>query len=303
MALAALDWWALQFDGEDHDLKLDALCIFIELIRGHSDLEALRFLDEAYDAWFWTNCVPDPSDAAAALNPLPLQDVAQWLGQLRGRVDHARAAVSEETLPLETRWRAAVVDVIRDDASPQWRDPIVCIPKCRHQAWPSTQETALHDGRNRLLVVLESPAENALFERDFDPWLCERARANGEDANLRDLPRPVALRALPMRDWRAVLSRLDDCVSNATVRLDFLPENDWDPCIVDKATWRDCPFGPHREKGAHGRKKGPADRRGRIWDWDDATHRNHWDVQHENQRDQRYMNVRPDGTITRHYGD
>jgi hypothetical protein len=106
-----------------------------------------------------------------------------------------------------------------------------------------------------------------------------------------------------MHEWRQRLAPLRDAVDASVIRLDFIPSEHWNPLAVGKGQWRDCPFGSHKEKVVPriGRKKGPEDRRGRVWAWDTAHH-NHWDVQHEHPLDDRRMNVTPDGTITRRYG-
>ena len=49
-----------------------------------------------------------------------------------------------------------------------------------------------------------------------------------------------------------------------------------------------------------GREERSPDRKGRIWDWDEAEH-THWDVQHQDAKNHDYMNVGTDGIIKKGY--
>lgn len=319
MTLAAIDPWTLNFDGSDHDLRLEALERFFELVDEHPDLHVLRFIDANYDDWFWTNSAnyagTDPSPLS---NPLPLQDLTGWLGRLRfPGASPPQGAVAEQP-PGRQRWLMEVASAIQSDDNHTWRDPIVFVPKCRKGEWPVVAgETLLSrdlldqaaPSVRRVLVLIDDPAGNSLFVRDFDPWQSERARQPSEEPIPRDLPRPPDCVKRAMHEWAAILISSIDAISPEVDHLAFIPPQHWDPCAVGKEEWRTYPFGQHGEKHVSGlgKKTGPTDRRGRVWSWDEAHQKagghSHWDVQHENPNDNRRMNVRADGLITRRYGD
>jgi len=296
MTLAAIDPWVVDFNAVDDAERCDALEDFLVLVKEHPELEPLRFIDST----FWNRIYEWLEDPAARGRTIPIHDFNRLLGPLCCDDD-----AETGTGAGGDRWNREVDRAIRSDDSGEWRDPIVVVPQSQRDRWPDGHEITLGGRADRLLVVLEEPTSNVHFERDFDPWLCERARQSGDDRCARDLPRPVVTADRAMSEWVALLADVDDAVAGkTTTHLVFVAPEGWDPEHVGKRQWRDCPFGPHSEKRtAKGIKKGPRDRRGRIWDWDDGTHRNHWDVQHENERVDERMNVRPDGLITRHYGD
>lgn len=303
MALAAIDPWAADFeslDGND-DLRLEALEQFCELVDNHPDLVPLRFIDGSfwvrYSELYARLLVEDPR---AAERLFPVHGCARVLRSLQCDSPNA-----EERTSLTMSWLLEVCAAIRPDDGRDWRDPVVFVPRVRQGVWLIQDgEIAIEPkGVRRLVVTLETPEDNPLYRRDFDPWLCEQARQTNEDRASRDLPRPIACEGLPMARWEPALRAHLDQVGPEETHLAFLPAHDWRAEDVNKQDWRQCPFGPHVEKivPRRGRKSGPADRRGRIWAWDDATHRTHWDVQHESAHDSRYMNVRPDGLIADHY--
>ena len=322
VTLAALDPWILEFEQDDYDTyqsRIEALESFVGLVDKHPDLDVLRFVDADY----WT-AVDDllerqveerlPREAY----PVDRQGLWPWISRFCCH-DVAQVAPPPPvvhpglTQPAARRWSVEVAAAIQHDNGAHWRDPIVFIPRCREQAWkitdneidlaPSDPPTFGVNSVRRVVVYIDDPAANPLFVLDFDPWTHERSRsASDRRGGLRDLPRPSDCVGLPMRDWAPRLQGVRDTVDSNTEQLDFLPQKNWKPCAVGKEQWRSFPFGPHKEKSTKkGPKKGPEDRRGRIWSWDE-THCTHWDVQHEDEKLDERMNVRPDGLITRHYG-
>jgi hypothetical protein len=301
VTLAALDPWVVQFerrDGDD-DRRFEALECFEALIANHPELEPLRFVDGSF--WIryseFVERMEAQSPQIAATELPPLQDYGRVLSVVQCHDDKSNFYHS-----AAHRWLGEIWDALRPDHSPDWRDPIFVVPRCRESRWPSGELHIEPSNVDRLVVTLETPEENPLFVRDFDPWQCERVRKVVEDLVHRDLPRPAACEG-SMKEWAAGLSLVSCGVTSTSTRLDFVPPDGWDPCAVPKTQWRDCPFGPHQKKviSRVGVKKGPQDRQGRIWDWD-VAHHTHWDVQHESPHDDRRMNVRPDGVISRHYG-
>ena len=306
MALAAIDPWAVDFerlDGDD-DLREEALERFQRIVDEHPDLDTLGFVDGS----FWRRYCElayrlIEEDPRTAAQMFPLHDCSRLLARLQCDSDPA-----EDRGSVTMSWLMEVCRVIRPDDDPDWRDPVIFIPRDRQGRWPTTagELAIVPKGVCRLVVPLEAPDDNALFVRDFDPWQCERARQTADDHGNRDLPRPAACAGVGMDQWGPLLHDVSDNVDASMTHLAFVPPRGWSPQEVVKADWRECPFGNHVEKivPGGGRKKGPADRRERVWEWDtDPRHRNHWDVQHESPHDARYMNIFPNGAITKHYAE
>jgi hypothetical protein len=298
--LVAVDPWVVDFEGtgKDADLRVQALQGMRDLLdREEScNLRLLPFIDAAY--WALDRTYPPPWQPL-----LPYIDAMCCEDE---RSDAPRAEVSIGLPPTPRRWLLAVQDALGEDSSPDWRNPIFLIPQARRHLWPAGEEVPVAGGGSlRVIAVLEDPESNALFTSDMDPWCCERARSvekDGEVHTVRDLPRPSLLRGARMEEWQRLLGGADDSSTSTGEHLDFVPAREWTPHTIDKPSWRHCPFGEHGKKmlGGGVQKKGPRDRRGRTWAWDDAHH-THWDVQHEDSGNRDYMNVSTSGLIKKGY--
>lgn len=284
---AVLDHWVVDFSGlDDFYIKQQALMAFIEHIESQAHhLRVLPFLNAQY----WQDIYSRLADSQHQY-PVRLSDLD---------LGHETTVAELQDLPLEDCWGECVRRVLDADDAPCWRDPVVFAPRCRVVGqWSGEHEIELKAGVFRVLVDLDEPSANPHYLADFDPWKCERSRGGAGDVCVRDLPRPPACENTGLHEWNARLAELSDATNGTHVY--FVPESGWEPTSIIKDTWRRHPFGERCSKDVERRgvKSGPRDRRGRIWDWDD-THNTHWDVQHESEHDHSYMNVRPDGLITK----
>jgi hypothetical protein len=305
---AALDPWIAE--GLDNDpagelQRLEALSVFFdEVCREWPDLEVVPMLD--YQS-FWAPIftAAEPRSRIWAMD----QRVQTWLHKLTVTYDASPPAPNSLSFepppagPLSARWLDAFETSFRPDEPTLWRDPILFIPPQRAAKWTTESEIAVTSARgtgHRVVAHIKSPEKNRrgceLFERDLDPWLYHCATPDALDIHLRRLPRPKCSSGVRRAELQDVLAgaREDGC--HETDHVFFMPSRDWDPETVGKGDWRTRPFGAHRGKDtARGRKTGPADAVGRIWDWDDV-HKSHWDVQDEDPDEMAsYMNVLPDG--------
>lgn len=287
---ALLDHWVVDL-GELTDFhdKLHAFMRFTAHLKScKHQLRALPFLNESY----WLEVYSRAQDSERGTYMALISDLG---------IEDGTSNPEVQGLSLEDSWRLCARHVLRSDDTAGWRDPVVFAPASRLQYLSSDgQEIEIAEGAKRVLVNLDDLDSNPLYLTDFDPWKCERSRGGDQDKCARDLPRPPACDGATMDAWSGVLGDTSDALTDNTTHLYFIPSQGWEPESVTKDDWRRHPFGARCSKDIAGKgtKSGPKDRRGRIWDWDDA-HGTHWDVQHESSHDIRYMNVRPDGVITK----
>lgn len=313
MVWAAADPWLCRFGDPVADFdRENALRILFEEVNAIPDVEVLPFLGDE----FWEGFSQQSEDAKKDL--CRRRGLMEWLGRLTVRHpppnDAHTVAIAPSPDDLVPAWLAAVTSVFVPDDPDRWRDPVVLVPARRRPEWTVADEVALSlasgQADDRVLATIEMLHEHPSFDSDLDPWLCEDTPGRRNvDRVARRLPRPPELVRQPLRRWREIIDGLPDHGFSADgTRLFFIPPPKWFPATVPKALWHGDrrPFGAHGHKSTkRGPKSGPRDAYGRVWSWDASLrHRTHWDVEHEDEHKlDKYMNVRPDGLITKHYDD
>jgi hypothetical protein len=218
------------------------------------------------------------------------------------------AEISDTPCPdLPTDWRNALHYQARDSSAPNWRRPYIVISESRSEEWPQASEIRLKTSTNnqiigRNLVQIEKFDQHDYCEPDLDPWRLGAVGTPAEDAtravceqhlSRRRLPRPLGL--LPLRySFDQIVKTLQQhmgwsCGENG--RAYYIPPQGWDPRTISREDWRHGNI--FRSDSVQGGRRGPVDRDGRIWLWD-QLHKNHWDVQWPNGD---YTNVSHDGKI------
>jgi len=300
--LVALDPWFLELreDGETH-LRLAAFEQLRALLAEQPDLELLPCLGGD----FWMSLMSPSAEAGYKESPLTRHPfLFEFLNKLSGEPSGPVAQLPgvAEANNAPDAWRRAVGSAVDSDNSPQWRDPVFVYPQHRSKTWPGP-EVCVHANCKivwRVAVSVTDYGQHRYFLSDLDPWLCDRHRDGKEESEKgcsRILPRPVELHRVRMCKWDEILEEIDTSQNKEGAILPYVPPADWRHCLLTKDHWRRESF-PYATKRSQN-KKGPRDRRDRVWAWDDAEHHTHWDVQHADERNSAYMNVNSAGTITK----
>lgn len=190
---------------------------------------------------------------------------------------------------------------------PNWRRPMIFIPEERTGVWPNLPffkyATSSGEEMRRNLVCLESYEQHQYCEPDIDPWrigavgtlppIVNGTVAERHDARCR-LPRPEHILPLHFSFDEIVdrLSRKIDWACGQHGYAYYIPEEGWNPQNIQEGDWRNS-IRIFNTRVVEGGRRGPVDRKGRIWLWDQAKNV-HWDVQLPGGG---HVNVSPEGLI------
>ena len=298
MTSILVDPWIVLFSETDRAANADRLAAIRDLlgISESNSVEFVRFLSPEQISEFYSMTHKLPFEYSDG----ELFEVMKHLEFLEEPLEIDPPRFGANSIPpanCDGCWCGILAACAAKENAPAWRNPMIVFPDARRTEWPKGHEIEfdIAEGRRvRNLVCIECCDEHPHFSTDLDPWrlnACGEPVVGARDCDERRptwkrLPRPPSL--LPSLTFEQLHSKLQDAVEPSNddeTRLYFVPCVGWNPNKYGRDEWRTCKvFDTQKVSvGPRAQKRGPIDRKDRIWIWDDEEC--HWDVQIDGGKD------------------